>query len=146
MVLAEWRPEEPGEEELRRLRPLLERRLVREVEPEELTASLRVTSVLLELFGQGPLPELLAPLDATRGLPLMWAGPGAAGYHSDHVDILYSEEGAWILGFWSFSDLPPRARPPEAARLLREQTEKVMGQPVQLEVWSVLSGEVHRFP
>ncbi|HNC99745.1 MAG TPA: hypothetical protein PKW90_26690, partial [Myxococcota bacterium] len=132
--------------ELRRLRPLLERRLFREVEPEELTSSLRVTSVLLELFGQGPLPELLAPLEATRGLPLLWAGEGAAGYHSDQVDILYYEEGTWILGFWSFSDLPPRGQAPPPVRLQREQTEKALGQPVQLESWSVLTGEVHRFP
>ncbi|HND31623.1 MAG TPA: UvrD-helicase domain-containing protein, partial [Myxococcota bacterium] len=145
-ILAEWRLEEPAEQELRRLRPLLERRLFREVEPEELTSSLRVTSVLLELFGQGPLPELLAPLEATRGLPLLWAGEGAAGYHSDQVDILYYEEGTWILGFWSFSDLPPRGQAPPPVRLQREQTEKALGQPVQLESWSVLTGEVHRFP
>lgn len=145
-ILADWRPEEPGEEELRRLRPLLERRLFREVEPEELTASLRVTSVLLELFGQGPLPERLALLDATRGLPLIWSGEGAAGYHSDQVDILYSEEGTWILGFWSFGEGPTRGRPLDAARALCVQTEKVLGQPVQLESWSVLTGEVHRIP
>jgi len=145
-VLAEWRPEEVAEEELRRLRPLLERWLFREVEPEELSECLRTTSVLLELFGQGPLPERLARIDARRGLPLLWAGEGAAGYHSDNLDLLYQEEGEYILGFWSFDDAAPRGRAAIALQTLKNQTEVVLGEPVQLENWFVLTGEVQRIP
>jgi hypothetical protein len=145
-VLTEWRPEEPAEEELRRLRPLLERWLFREVEPEELTDCLRTTSVLMEMFGQGPLPERLAQLEARRGLPLLWAGEGAVGYHSDKLDLLYQEEGNYILGFWSFDATAPRGAAAAALQTLREQTERVLGVPVQLEGWSIWTGEVQRIP